>query len=278
MGAYFTKQMQSLMDMLQSTTPHFVRCVNPNQFKQARQFDAEYVRPQLRYGGLVEALRVLKLGFPRCATRAWVRPTPMCSCMRSRVPYTEIYERYGKGIEKQRGRPLNPQDFTEAVFLAFGCDPAGYQLGLTKVFFRPGKQEWLEEVLGKYPELTPEMSTKITRLMIGAPHAIAASHRPLSTRSLAHRQARQARPRRRPAARAPAPVGRPAQVLPPAHPRRRRHGRYVQGARKRVASCIADVAAAQFLAKPMQSLNRNRAALAMQGAIHTAAGAAAIGR
>ena len=141
-GGMFDKQLDSLMKMLRATTPHFVRCVNPNQFKQPRTFDREYFVPQLRCGGLIEALRILKLGFP------------------SRVSYNEIHSRYGHVIPMK----LTPRDFTEAMFLAFGLNQKEYQLGLTKVFFRPGKQEFLEEVL-KDPELSPEMQTKIRSLI-----------------------------------------------------------------------------------------------------------------
>lgn len=49
---------------MQSTSPYFVRCVNPNNQKKPSQFDPDYVLKQLRCGGLIEALRVLKLGFP----------------------------------------------------------------------------------------------------------------------------------------------------------------------------------------------------------------------
>lgn len=51
------------------------------------------------------------------------------------------------------------------MFLAFGLEEDAYKLGLTKVFFRPGKQEWLEDVLGNNPELSPEMLAKIRSLI-----------------------------------------------------------------------------------------------------------------
>ncbi len=148
LGSSFSKQLQSLMEMLRSTTPHFVRCINPNQFKRARTFDNEYVRPQLRCGGLIEALRVLKLGYP------------------SRCPYSDIYARFGHLLSRVYGDNLNQKDFTEAVFVAFGLDAKDYQLGLTKVFFRPGKQEFLETVLGQNPQLTQDMVNKIRSLMV----------------------------------------------------------------------------------------------------------------
>ena len=48
-----------------------------SQFKRAEMFDTEYIRPQLRNGGLIEALRILKLGYP------------------SRCTYKHVASRYG---------------------------------------------------------------------------------------------------------------------------------------------------------------------------------------
>ena len=56
------------MNTLYPTTPYFVRCIKPNAEKKAGLFDWAYVRPQLECGGIIEALRMLKCGFPtRCS-------------------------------------------------------------------------------------------------------------------------------------------------------------------------------------------------------------------
>ncbi len=64
------------------------------------------------------------------------------------------------------GLTLNERDFTEAVFLAYGLSNESYQLGLTKVFFRPGKQEFLETVLGSGGEIPVEVIQKIRSILI----------------------------------------------------------------------------------------------------------------
>jgi len=38
--------------------------VSPNPYKEARRYEADYVRMQLRVGGVIEALSVIKLGYP----------------------------------------------------------------------------------------------------------------------------------------------------------------------------------------------------------------------
>lgn len=150
-GAVFQRQLAALMEVLEASTAHFVRCLNPNQFKLPNMFDRDYVVPQLSYGGVVEALRILKLGYP------------------SRVPYADILARYGHILPAKPGggapSPALQKEFTEAVFLAFGLERDAYQLGLTKVFFRPGKQEWLENVLGQTGDLAPEMVARIRSIM-----------------------------------------------------------------------------------------------------------------
>jgi len=70
----FEKSLSSLMKTLQKTEPFFVRCVNPNMEKSSKIFNRDVVEKQLRVGGLVEALRVLKEGYP------------------TRVNYQEIYD------------------------------------------------------------------------------------------------------------------------------------------------------------------------------------------
>ena len=49
---------------MKSTTSHFVRCVRPNNDSVPDSFDAINVVRQLRYSGVIEALRIQRLGFP----------------------------------------------------------------------------------------------------------------------------------------------------------------------------------------------------------------------
>lgn len=62
--AQFKGQLGTLMDTLQATSPYFIRCFKPNSLKQAGLFDNELVLAQLRYSGMMETIRIRKLGFP----------------------------------------------------------------------------------------------------------------------------------------------------------------------------------------------------------------------
>jgi len=63
-AAQFKKQLSELMKLLNSTMPHFVRCLKPNSKKIGNVYDAEMMLAQLRHSGLLEVCRIRKLGFP----------------------------------------------------------------------------------------------------------------------------------------------------------------------------------------------------------------------
>ena len=64
LGAQFKTQLNELMDTLNSTNPHFVRCMKSNDQKVGNIFAAGRMQDQLRYAGLVEVCRIRKLGYP----------------------------------------------------------------------------------------------------------------------------------------------------------------------------------------------------------------------
>eukprot|EP00456_Euglypha_rotunda_P059034 TRINITY_DN491_c0_g1_i6.p1 TRINITY_DN491_c0_g1~~TRINITY_DN491_c0_g1_i6.p1 ORF type:complete len:1622 (+),score=360.31 TRINITY_DN491_c0_g1_i6:67-4932(+) len=153
-GTVFAEQLDSLMKTLKQTAPYFVRCVKPNPKKAPKDFEGEYVRPQLRCGGLIEALRIIKLGFPtRCA-------------------YKRVHELFGVILKDQKPMPnLNIRDFSQAVMEICGekgkIRNTDMQLGLSMVFFRPGCQTYLTDILEKKPEVvTPQQRILIRKFMI----------------------------------------------------------------------------------------------------------------
>ncbi len=138
-GMIFSTQLSSLMDMLSGTNPYFIRCIKPNAEKEPNNFHWEYVSPQLRCQGLVEALRILKCGYP------------------TRTTYESIYDRYGKILNPPPSN-LNKRDFCEAVLRVCGdgLPRDQFELGLTKVFFRPGQAEFLEDLLNSKDDLSSQ--------------------------------------------------------------------------------------------------------------------------
>lgn len=64
LGGQFKKSLQELYDKLMSTEPHFIKCVKPNTVKQPAVFDSKFTLRQLQYLGLLEVIRIRRMGYP----------------------------------------------------------------------------------------------------------------------------------------------------------------------------------------------------------------------
>ena len=64
LGGQFKKSLTELYQKLLSTEPHFIKCVKPNQVKQPAVFDSRFTLRQLTYLGLLEVIRIRRLGYP----------------------------------------------------------------------------------------------------------------------------------------------------------------------------------------------------------------------
>ena len=63
LSAKFKADLDSLMAAMRKTTPHFIRCVKPNDFQMPDVFNAPLALNQLKYSGLFEAIRIRKSGY-----------------------------------------------------------------------------------------------------------------------------------------------------------------------------------------------------------------------
>uniref|UniRef100_K3WAW2 Myosin motor domain-containing protein n=1 Tax=Globisporangium ultimum (strain ATCC 200006 / CBS 805.95 / DAOM BR144) TaxID=431595 RepID=K3WAW2_GLOUD len=63
-GLQFKEQLTALLETLHTTSPHYVRCLKPNDTHIAGKYDRERVLNQLRCNGVMEAVRVARAGFP----------------------------------------------------------------------------------------------------------------------------------------------------------------------------------------------------------------------
>nr|CAB3498219.1 unnamed protein product [Digitaria exilis] len=63
-GTRFKQQLQSLMETLSTTEPHYIRCVKPNTVLKPGIFENFNVLNQLRCGGVLEAIRISCAGYP----------------------------------------------------------------------------------------------------------------------------------------------------------------------------------------------------------------------
>nr|CAB3451495.1 unnamed protein product [Digitaria exilis] len=63
-GSRFKLQLQSLLETLSATEPHYIRCVKPNNLLKPAIFENQNVLQQLRCGGVMEAIRISCAGYP----------------------------------------------------------------------------------------------------------------------------------------------------------------------------------------------------------------------
>jgi len=149
-GKFFSG-IKKLMKSLDATEPYFVRCINPNQERSSKIWKESIVEHQLRCGGLIEALRVLSLGYP------------------TRVPYKSLYEKYHSSVTNPLLKNIkDPSAFSTALLIAFDVDAKDYELGLNKIFFKPSKADVLQTIMSKAGQpLTQLQNDKITRFIVG---------------------------------------------------------------------------------------------------------------
>lgn len=64
-GSQFRRQLSELRDRIEQTTPHYVRCLKPNDELVPNNFHPLVIADQLRCAGVLEAIRVSRVGFPQ---------------------------------------------------------------------------------------------------------------------------------------------------------------------------------------------------------------------
>lgn len=63
-GSQFRESLNMLMSTLNATTPHYVRCIKPNDTKESFEYNPVRAVQQLRACGVLETIRISAAGFP----------------------------------------------------------------------------------------------------------------------------------------------------------------------------------------------------------------------
>ncbi|GMK55315.1 hypothetical protein CspeluHIS016_0203710 [Cutaneotrichosporon spelunceum] len=127
-GQRHKEQLGQLMKQLASTQPHFVRCIVPNTAKKPGKVDVNIVLDQLRCNGVIEGIRIARLGYP------------------NRLPFAEFRQRYEvlvPGVIPQGY--MDGRKAAELIAIALELDSEFYAVGTTKIFFKAGILAELEE-------------------------------------------------------------------------------------------------------------------------------------
>ena len=151
-GIQFANQLKNLRTRIESTSPHYVRCLKPNEDLIPDNFDHLVIADQLRCAGVLEAIRVSRVGFPH------------------RYFHEHFCNRYGILSRQSMARfhkKSSPADMCQALVESLGAQFANYertestspsnsprkgslvmglQMGKTKVFLRLRAFEALENM------------------------------------------------------------------------------------------------------------------------------------
>jgi myosin protein heavy chain len=122
------EQLGTLMAQLRQTQPHFVRCIVPNENKKPGQVNVPLVLDQLRCNGVLEGIRIARLGYP------------------NRLPFVEFRQRYElltPGIIPKGY--MDGRQACQKMTKALDLDPNAFRIGLSKIFFKAGVLAELEE-------------------------------------------------------------------------------------------------------------------------------------
>ena len=60
----FQKQLTKLMKVISKTNTHYTRCIKPNDLNKPDNYNKQKVVEQLRYAGVLEAIKVARAGYP----------------------------------------------------------------------------------------------------------------------------------------------------------------------------------------------------------------------
>jgi myosin-5 len=132
LGGIFKSSLIELMGTINGTDVHYIRCIKPNEAKEAWVFEGPMVLSQLRACGVLETVRISCAGYP------------------TRWTYEEFALRYYM-LTPSSSWTSEIRDMANKILTkALGTSSEGgldkYQLGLTKIFFRAGMLAFLENL------------------------------------------------------------------------------------------------------------------------------------
>ncbi|XP_072517688.1 unconventional myosin-Vb isoform X1 [Salminus brasiliensis] len=127
-GHQFRNSLHLLMETLNATTPHYVRCIKPNDNKEAFVFDSRRAVQQLRACGVLETIRISAAGYP------------------SRWTYLDFYSRYRVLMKKKDMTGGDKKQVCRNLLESLIKDPDKFQFGKSKIFFRAGQVAYLEKL------------------------------------------------------------------------------------------------------------------------------------
>eukprot|EP01119_Soliformovum_irregulare_P019453 TRINITY_DN6156_c0_g1_i1.p1 TRINITY_DN6156_c0_g1~~TRINITY_DN6156_c0_g1_i1.p1 ORF type:complete len:1408 (-),score=424.58 TRINITY_DN6156_c0_g1_i1:57-4280(-) len=123
LSSKFKVQLNSLTEVLSHTEPNFVRCLKSNSTKEGQKFDSCLILTQMRYSGILEAVKIRKAGFT-------IRKT-----------FDEFYSRF-RVLAPKNFAPKDRYDSCKIILKNvpqlrdLSDHSSRYRFGKTKIFFK----------------------------------------------------------------------------------------------------------------------------------------------
>eukprot|EP00392_Amoebophrya_sp_AT5.2_P015814 g16032.t1 len=122
----YLRDLDSLMETLESCHLHYIRCFKPNVQQQAGLWNGSVMLEQMRQSGTIELVKIMHDGYPH------------------RTPFQDLAERF-QPIMPPAFRNLDARTFVETLMLAFDeLKPRDWTIGMTRLFMKAGKLAILE--------------------------------------------------------------------------------------------------------------------------------------
>ncbi|OWK57886.1 Unconventional myosin-XV [Lonchura striata] len=125
-AARFQQSLLELVERMERCNPFFVRCIKPNNKKEPGLFEADVVKTQLRYSGILETIRIRKEGYP------------------IRIPFLVFIDRYRCLVDMWSNVIPNGANCVEMLRSLCPVNPSMYYVGVTKLFLKEQLYQALE--------------------------------------------------------------------------------------------------------------------------------------
>ncbi|GLE10537.1 hypothetical protein PINS_up022683 [Pythium insidiosum] len=138
----FKSQLTSLLETINATDPHFVRCIKPNDEVSSTLFDRARLVEQLRCSGVLEAVKISRSGYP------------------VRFSHDDFIKNYGCILGERYDSAQNSKSVVSQMVHTLGTklaidknteagSPPPFQIGKTKVFCVQSAYHQLETARAK---------------------------------------------------------------------------------------------------------------------------------
>lgn len=143
----FKGQLDRLLNEIVKQNQFYIRCIKPNDLNIKNNFNKERVLEQFRYCGVLEAIKIARLGYP-----VRIKNDIFVSLYYSLLHYHKI--------------SVKDEEMICDLFVRAEYDPKEYKIGLTKVFLKKELHNRLNDDNNKVRDKSAKLIQKTRRMML----------------------------------------------------------------------------------------------------------------